>query len=794
MRRDNAMKLRLVTAVLTIFGLWAVGQARADEELEQHLASLRRQVEDSSRPLILRAQLALEMAATLDRAAQNAPSAEDRRANWQRAVALLDEFSRLNPGQPMAPQFEAQAAIYLWAKGVDFAREAELAPQPGPLRERAVKELDASLARLQTVNNGVSEPTEAFAQNVRFRLAQALNDRAGLIEGDDDAKRRRARQALSALEPPITEASLQGYASLLRAEVLAGLGRFEDALKQVDEAAKASPAPSDQETLEARTSALVGLARYDDALKAIAKADADRVMKAALKAEVQLAQRKQSATDAARDAVDSDLFRTLHELHGSERAHARRALMKAAKAIDHPGKDAGPDAWESLADGAIGLGELGRAGKLEAEAATLAEGQGTTQQAKAMRLKAGALFYQAEDFAAADTALSAVSTDPNAGTIRAKAGLLRAMARGRALAVGNAGASRLAYEDALKDLIRDCPKDPLTSEAHWLLGQLWAATSRPDEARGEWAAIPPGSPRWLESRLGVARLQQEELDRLLMVNDRDQLREKEKAARKFLTDSRDQAPSPADKAELDLALARLELTAEVGKPDSARAICERIASSAVRTEVLGRARLLLLLSFAELNRFVEAERIAHEEAAQMPAAEVIDTVRWLDRTAANSDSELRHRRFGLLMRVLLKPVLEHVDDLPAGLKWEAKLRQARALLFTGDHVNARRALADVANLPPRARDEDYKDLAETYFGLEAYELAIDVQRLRSRRGQTGSLAWFDARYGLALAYYRAGREREARQLIDATTILHPELGGGELREKFIRLRQRLSPE
>ena len=53
------------------------------------------------------------------------------------------------------------------------------------------------------------------------------------------------------------------------------------------------------------------------------------------------------------------------------------------------------------------------------------------------------------------------------------------------------------------------------------------------------------------------------------------------------------------------------------------------------------------------------------------------------------------------------------------------------------------------------------------------------------------MPWFDARYALALAYFHTGQYKEAAQLIDATAILHPELGGGELHEKFIRLRQRL---
>ena len=55
----------------------------------------------------------------------------------------------------------------------------------------------------------------------------------------------------------------------------------------------------------------------------------------------------------------------------------------------------------------------------------------------------------------------------------------------------------------------------------------------------------------------------------------------------------------------------------------------------------------------------------------------------------------------------------------------------------------------------------------------------------------GSLPWFDARYALALAYFRTGKPREAAQLIDSTAILRPELGGTVLHDKFIRLRQRL---
>jgi hypothetical protein len=84
-----------------------------------------------------------------------------------------------------------------------------------------------------------------------------------------------------------------------------------------------------------------------------------------------------------------------------------------------------------------------------------------------------------------------------------------------------------------------------------------------------------------------------------------------------------------------------------------------------------------------------------------------------------------------------------------------------------------------------------RDLGDTYSRLEMYTMDIDVQRLRMKNNPTGSLLWFDARYALAVAYFRSGNLRAAAQLIDSAEILHPDLGGGPMREKFIHLRQRL---
>ncbi len=787
------MNHRLALAILFVLGLVGGGGARADEELEKHLASLREQSESPSQPLIRRSQIVMEMAATLDRAAQAAKDPEERRTLWQRAIDTLDKFAKKNPRHANSNQLGAQAAIYLWARARDLLREAELSPAPEPLQKRALEDLDASLARLREVNEDEAESVDTFAENVRFRLAQTLVDRASLAASDAE-KKTLEREALQLLAKPVKEPTLKGYEHLLRGEALNRLDRFEEALKEVDTAAKLTPPPAAADLLDVRIQSLLGRARFEDALKAIDRSALDRTAKAVLTARILLTQRAAASPGEARAAIEASLFRALKELRESTSAPARLMVRRAAKEVEQPDDSEGPDAWEVLADGAAGLGDLARAGTLEAGAADRAEKEGKEKQAQAFRLKAGAYCFQAEKYSEADSLLTRVFDDPEAGASRAKAGLLRAMARGRALAKKEPGANRQAYAEALNALISEFPDDPLTAEAHWLLGQLHNASADTDDALKQWEAIPPGSTHWMESRLAVARLNQEALERLLVVNDREQVHLKEESARRFLLDSRALAKTWPEKAELDLALARLDLTGDLSKADTARVLCERVGSSALSPELIAKARGILLLSLAATNRFVEAEHLAEEEARRMSPGEILETVRWIDHNAASSESDLRHRRFGLLMRILITPLSQNPSELAPDVRWEVSLRKARALLFTGDEPMAKAAVRGLDNLPPSADDDDYRDLADTYFRLEAFELAIEVQRLRSHRNRTGSVPWFEARYGLALAYYRARREREAQQLLDATMILHPELGGGALRDKFIRLRQRLNPE
>ena len=184
--------------------------------------------------------------------------------------------------------------------------------------------------------------------------------------------------------------------------------------------------------------------------------------------------------------------------------------------------------------------------------------------------------------------------------------------------------------------------------------------------------------------------------------------------------------------------------------------------------------------------YLEAEREAQTHATWAdPSARgaFFDAIRLIDECASFAEVDLHQRRLGLVLRLLVQPVLQDPDDekWTAEERSEIRMRLTRAYLFLGDERNARTSLQGWTGLPRSAPDDLLRDLADTYNRLEAYELAIDVQRLRLKNLQTGSPSWFEARYGLALAYFHSGHLKEAARLIDATAILHPELGGGRSR-------------
>ncbi len=758
-------------------------------------ADLRAVLENSAIPADDRARRALEAAATLDATAQQAPRIADRLARWDEALALLDGFLSRNPAIETSPLLRFQGGVYAWAKGRTLLDQADVAPGEPAHRLGAIAALDDAVARLRAVPTRPEDGNDPFAQNLRFRLAQAIADRARLDPEGLPTRLAAEREARSLLERTMTLPQLRGYAHLLRSELSARLGLLGQAQIEIEQAEKSIPPPPPSAVLEVKVAALTGRSLFDDARKLVAGSKVDEAFKGLLTLRVALAARHDVNAGPSRDAIDAQAFGIAEGLREQNRPEGRRALIELARAIDEPAASAPEGWWDLLAEGQLRLGNPTRAGRLAAKGADRLEAGTQPAAAARLRSRAGACLFEAGQFAEADRVLTRIVDSPAvAADARAKAGMLRALARGRALATRQAGASRESYLSALEAQVRDFPGDQASGEARWLLGKVRLSSGRRDDAIGLWSGIPHGHPRWLEAALAVADLLRQGVEDQRIGREASATRIKLDEARRSIRAALDAATEGAEPAALGLRRARLELIPGAGDPGRALEAADRVLAGPAQADQHRQARLERMVALAELSRFFEAEQVARLEARAGALAETLPALMVLDHAAADSESEILRRKIGLVLKVLTARLVEKLDILSPAERDQGRLRHARALLFAGEPVAARREIVAWGG-PSGLDDADLlRDLADVYLRLDAFALAIDVERLRGARLAPGSLPWLESRYGLALAYFRSRRAKDAGQIIDATAILHPELGGGELKGKFERLRQRIEQE
>ncbi len=765
--------------------------AHADD-LDRHMADLRPQLEDARVPLAERERLALELAANLDDAAKKARIPAVAALRWAEAASLLEGFTGKTPESQGARPLALQAGIYRWAQGE--ARCRELADHPADSRSRtaALSAFDHSLTMLRPLLLKPPEkPADPFLANVRYRLARTLADRAEL----DPASAASSRvEALAILEGPHPLADLAGHTHVLRASLATALGRLDLASSEWEAASKSIPTPSESELLGVRVDLLIARKRFEEALQAALTSKLDETRRQALALKVLLARRADLPEGPARRAVEVDLFEHAEALRGSGRPESHTALASLAAAVSQPDPQLGPEGRDTLAEGASLLGHPDRAGALAASAAEKAAALGHLPQAAALRFRASAFLFQAGSYSAADALLTQLAQDPQAGPIQPKAGLLRILTRERLLGKSVGKNPELAYREALETQVRDFPKDPSTQEARWRLGLIRLAAGDRAAAVRLWSALPAVSPHWLDARLRALDLLEADLDAQRLNGDAAASLRAMDEAQRFLDGATAEAGDSPDRAVLDLRRARLDLTPSVGRPEAALSACERALRTANRTDLAPLARRLRIAALAQLARTVDAETEARAEARRGSPADLLDLARLIDRAASASDADLPRRRAGTLIRTLIDPLSANPTTLPPAIRTEVTLRRIRALMLSGDPDSARVAMADTELNLGTLDDRQLADLASAAAQLGLPARASDAYRRLARRFPAGSLPWLSARFGLALAYSQSQKTREARQLIDGTAILHPDLGGADLRNRFEQLRERLAHE
>lgn len=735
-------------------------------ELSAYLTEMAGRLADPARPAADRLRLAQDAAATLDRAARAAPDPADRRALWERAARFLDDYARKAP-EEQRPALTRAAATLRWAVARSWLDQFRLAPTETAARDEAARGLDTAIASLQRL-----PPPAAMEDEARYRLAYALADRAE-IDADPTLAASRREAALGRLEPIPPAPAWQGFFGVLRASLLRSLDRREEALAAIAAARTADPPPPVDDAAPLQARILADLGRFDEAEAILARETLSPAAQHLARLDLFLAQRARAGDPRHRFEAEAAACAEAAGLDGPEGWLGR---IRLAEALPQPDPDLPASALEVLGEGAMRLGRKETAARRWIAGAQRA---GDDPRAFDLRYRAAAALFEAGRPEEARPLLAAVRDNPRAGPLRARAGLLLALVEGRP------GGDAAAYVEALKAVVRVVPDDPLAGEARLRLGSWLARHDQIEAAEAAWGAIPPENPAWLPAqRAGFARM----LDELESMTDptEAELTAHVRAIERFLDRFQAEAPEIAGRVEAGLARARFELSDRVDRPAEAAAALERIGSlpllSGQRTRWRGRRVALDLRQ----GRFADAERRLPELLRDAQPDDLREIAADLSRAALRGSTDLQQRRTGSVLQAILAALRRTAEPSD-----EIDLMEARAQLARGDAASAATRLQALDPRRSRLSDAHLGELAETWLAARDPGRARLALLERNARQMPGSRPWFESRYRLARLAADAGRAHDARRLIEATSLLHPELGGDGLRGRFLTLEKRL---
>jgi tetratricopeptide (TPR) repeat protein len=115
-----------------------------------------------------------------------------------------------------------------------------------------------------------------------------------------------------------------------------------------------------------------------------------------------------------------------------------------------------------------------------------------------------------------------------------------------------------------------------------------------------------------------------------------------------------------------------------------------------------------------------------------------------------------------------------------------QLRMAEILLAQGDADRAGDLYRAILSRTPDAA-EALSKLGRIYEEQGKWDQALELWRTYSKGVGEGSAEWLDARYRIALAHGKMGRNQAACEVVTMIRVLHPDAGDEEMRTKILDL-------
>jgi outer membrane protein assembly factor BamD (BamD/ComL family) len=777
---------------------------------------------ESALPPRERVSLVVELVRTFTAHALNSAPAE-REAYWKQASATVDAFRQHDPQNSAIVLVDVQAALTHLARGELARQEADLAADAASRTDEARLELRAAIRDLTNAHVSIAEQLRllgmrrpmpagsldaneltALARNIDYQLSRAYRN-LGLTYPAGSADRinaaNQAAEHLAKLAAGDASDPLHWRTRLEQVACLRQIGDYNAAARGLDAIAADQPPVSVERQAQAERIRLmldvgqveIALKMADDAMRDRAEAspELDYVsLEAYLAAWQKTNESKQEADARQWQQRAAGVVRAMDEAHSPYWSRRAEALL-AARVASSPGtSDLG--LLTRSAESFYKVGSLDEAVMTYDQAAATARAVGRPNDAFAPALAAAAIQQQRKRYADAakrfhDLALALPQNE------RASAAHLQAIYC-TAQVLAESGSTALAdYVALLEEHLKLWPQSVSADQARMWLGKVRERERAWQPAVQAYGGVTSESEHAAAAIEAASRVYQAWLADLKSRNQPTDAIAAEAAGflENVITGGSGALPmtwtSTQRQAALDAARIWLEYTTNIARAQNllqAALAAEGETSAAWREAALGWSAYAL----AAQGKHAEAAKYL-EQLGGGQLAPTLKLLNGLDAIATMATPEARRQLADLSLSVL-DQWQNGGAELSDKDRRELQLLGAKALLAAGRTAEATAAFKSLTAEAPNDPEilEAYAQAMLDAPDAAGRNVALEKYRELEKRSRPGSPRWFRAKYGLALAHLRLGNRARAAQIVKLTELLHPELGGTEMKAKFDALR------
>ncbi|MBX9789579.1 MAG: hypothetical protein K2Y37_11750 [Pirellulales bacterium] len=834
----------MLVATYSLLAALALGAPSADETFVESLRAMRlyrlaevhceQSIQRANLPAERQATLLVEWSRTLAASAREAPSTEAEPL-WQRASGVIADFCQRNPQHPRLALLEAQGALLKIDRALWLADDVELLARSDERVLAARTELAADARRLAEVQDAVERagrkaPASALrdpapltapelqnlGKRLRFERARAYLRLAQIsAEGSPDRADAfsQAKQLLEPLADLPVEHPLAWPARVAQVSCLRGTGDRAGAQQRLTTLEKADPPPEVTRQLRAERARLLALeGRFDEALALLKPPDAQATMNdpAAdeLRLELSLAARRTAQHDAAQVLAWQDRIKALasaiEQTHGP---YWSRRADRLLTELNLPADNAPPLDAELLARTAATHWRDGRADEALVaydRAAAAAIAADLPERAFDLAFLAATIEHSRQHWDAAAARYQALAERWPDHVRAAVAHLLSAHDRLQAIQANSpddAGALGPYIELLLAHLER-WPDATSAAEAHWRLGRAYESQSQFREAVDQFRAIP------LSSRRATEAIEAASCGYHRLIAEQQAVAAAQRVAREageffdsLLQALRDKPLTNSQRqAEIVRAVRMASARAWLACPPEGyrRAVqsleplvSERAAPGASWQPA---AQALFITALVGDGRIAQARQLLGELSGLTPSSAQV-LLPALAEISGPAASNADHRQqLSELKLLVFEKLGSPITGATPQERRDLELLEARTLAEAGRADEAARRFATLRSAYPNdaqileAQAESLSALPGNSSAAAALAAWRDVERV----AKPGSSRWLRAKLELSRWHLRAGDRAQAAKIIDLTELLHPELGGAELKAQFAALRREIA--